>query len=143
MSDIQEFRQLLLKKEFDKFDEIIKTKNALLNYDKNIIFNLIGYRYLQEDKLDLAELNFKNALSHKETFDILTNLGAIKLKKKEFKEAEEYFEQSIKLNPSFSDNYIFLAKCLIAQEKFDQTTDILKKGSEFLSLKKHLFLSQK
>lgn len=131
MSDIQEFRQLLLKKEFDKFDELIKTKNALLNYDKNIIFNLIGYRYLQEDKLDLAELNFKNALSHKETFDILTNLGAIKLKKKEFKEAEEYFEQSIKLNPSFSDNYIFLAKGLIAQEKFDQTTDILKKGSEF------------
>ena len=131
MSDIQEFRNLLLKKEFDKFDKLIKTKNALFNCDKNIIFNLIGYRYLQEDKLDLAELNFKNALSHKETFDILTNLGAIKLKKKEFEEAERYFEKSIKLNPSFSDNYIFLAKCLIAQEKFDQTIDILKKGSEF------------
>jgi tetratricopeptide (TPR) repeat protein len=130
-NQINQLKTLLSQKNYNKFDQVINSAEFCLVLDKNIIHNFKGYRYLATENLSLAEEHFKKALEIKKTFDVLTNLGVTYLKMGDYFLSEKYLKESMILNKTFSDNYIFLSKCYVAQEQFDKAVKTLEEGSIF------------
>ena len=88
------------------FEDIIKNDNS-----DSQTYYLLGTSYLQLRKLDLAELNLKNALKLNNNFiSAIHNLGIAMSLKKNFLEAEKNFLKVLEFKPKNVDTLIELAR---------------------------------
>ncbi len=110
-----------------------------LNEEENEIFNSIKYILNINRSIELAkkedfeeaikELLEAEKISEKEILPKFT-LGNIYLKKKDYKNAEKYFQKTILLKPNFKDSYINLAKLYFEKEEFENAKKILDESEK-------------
>ncbi|WP_457625805.1 tetratricopeptide repeat protein [Persephonella sp.] len=91
--------------------------------------NNLGVVYERKGKLDLAEKEYKKAISKNKNWDVpYFNLGNIYFKKKKYTKAEEYYRRAVHLNPKNSDAMNNLAYLLYLQGKIDEAYRLIKKA---------------
>ncbi len=99
-----------------------KSYKTAIEYDENYTeahFNLCGL-YLQQKKYDDAFVHCQKAAAdrlYKSKDRALTTIGVIYFNKGDLDRAEEYFEQSLKVNPALVYTHNELGKLYVAQGK--------------------------
>jgi Tfp pilus assembly protein PilF len=99
-----------------------KSYKTAIEYDENYTeahFNLCGL-YLQQKKYDDAIAHCQKAAAdrlYKSKDRALTTIGVIYFNKGDLDRAEEYFEQSLKVNPALVYTHNELGKLYVAQGK--------------------------
>ncbi len=120
-------------------DYFKKTLELDPNYRSTIIKVLIDKKEPPFDYFDPSiehEDKIFLALFDKSTIvepNVLILLAKVNFDKKKFTEALTYLQKSLKINPTDSNSILMYAKCLIANDDFDKSYDLLKNNKKCFS----------
>ena len=90
-------------------DIVLYTRTLELSPDAYIIRNNLGTVYWREGALDKAESVWRGILARNpNNVEALNNMGLVAGRKKQYPEAAEFFERSIKLRPDEADPHLNL-----------------------------------
>lgn len=121
-------KYFLKSQEFGKLNqeeiEVLNSIKYILNLNKGIEF-----AKKEEYEEAIKELIQAEKISEKEILPKLT-LGNIYLKKKDFKNAEKYFQKIILIKPNFKEAYINLTKVYFEAEDFENAKKVLDQAEK-------------
>ena len=94
------------------FDTVIQKSKIILKKFPNetIFYNTLGLAHKERGELNLAEeILLKGLRINTKEINILCNLGLINKTKKKYKEAENYFQKSLKIFPNHIPSIVYFA----------------------------------
>ncbi len=110
-------------------DKAQKHLKECLQLDANNVWSylLLGNIYAKYDhNLDVAEFYFQKGLSISPNDNILlNNYAALKMEKKQFKEAQDLFEKALEIDPSYPNTYYGLALLYQSTGNADRALELL------------------
>ena len=127
------FEDALKKLKDEKHDEAIAgLENALKVFpDYFLALEKIGYEYLAKNKFAEAENVFAKAFSiNPKSFSAKSGLGIAQYKLGKRSEAVKTLEESIALNQSSANSFLFLGKIYREMKDFEKAETNLKKAKE-------------
>ncbi len=114
-----------------KFDQLIQEARVLSikNYYSIYLWNILGYTFFSQDKLEEAIVCFQRVLDinpiHTEAYD---NIGQIYCRCGAFDKAIENYEQALRTNPNYSNSYNNLGVALNHLGYFDKAIENFRKA---------------
>lgn len=127
------FEEALKKLKDEKHDEAIAgLENALKVFpDYFLALEKIGYEYLAKSKFAEAEIVFTKAFAiNQKSFSSKSGLGIAQYKLGKRSEAVKTLEESIVLNQSSANSFLFLGKIYREMKDFTKAETNLKKAKE-------------
>ena len=116
----------LRKGEFKEASDYLR-KALEINPSHSITLYNLGLSYQYSFDYLKAEEQYKRLLQIEPHIDALNNLGIIKLHYNDLDEAENYFKQTLKLNPSYEEAFINLGNLKLKQEKYNEAISYYNK----------------
>ena len=113
-----------------KNSEAVQILKAGLNLTEHPapLFRELGRIYSAQNDFHNAHLNFNNALTHNPADPaLLHNLGALYLKKGNFRTAADFFRRTLFLSPDNFTTKFMLSKCLFYLGECEEASEILFK----------------
>ena len=127
-------RQAMEAYQRQDYEQSIKLfKQALdedTNYSEETIHNFIANIYMAEGEFDEANAYLEKLLEKKEDYRMLVQLGRNYREVGDNEKAEAAYKRAITLNPDKGEAYASLGAVKIAEEKFDEAVENLKRAAE-------------
>ena len=112
-------------------DKAQKHLKECIQLDPNNVWSylLLGNIYAKYDhNQDIAEFYFEKGLSIRPDDNILlNNYAALKMEKKQFKEAQDLFEKALEIDPSYPNTYYGLALLLQSTGNSERALELLNR----------------
>ena len=122
---------------------ILKVDNK--NFKKNLhhylsisqLYNLIGLKYNDKKKFDIAMTFYQKAIEFNSTeYEAYTNIGNIFYNRKDYKKAIEFYSKSIDINPTNQENkaYYYIGNIYHYKKEYKKAIKFYQKDMELNSV---------